>query len=107
MFRDSPFPFEGGEFPRELGAVVQRTVLTGEMPALVVIHDAGNSWLVGDGVNDPNDDASVATHMHHAIRLNSSIASLASMPLGAIATREGPKRPWRVEPFTWDEDQAK
>jgi hypothetical protein len=35
-------------------AVVQRTVARGELPALVVVHDAEDYWLVGDGVGDPN-----------------------------------------------------
>ncbi|MFF0579847.1 hypothetical protein [Streptosporangium saharense] len=35
-------------FPSELGAVVQRTVLSGEFPVLVVIHDDDDDWLIGD-----------------------------------------------------------
>jgi hypothetical protein len=49
-----PFPFPDGQFPSELGAVIQRTVLDGTEPARVVIHADEGGWLVGDGVNDPN-----------------------------------------------------
>ena len=71
--------------------MVQQTVLQGELPAREVVHATDGSWLVGDGVNDPNPPgASVATHLAHAIALNSSIAGLASMPPGHIARRSGP-----------------
>jgi hypothetical protein len=33
-----PWPFEDGRFPSRLGAVVMRTVLSGERPALLVVH---------------------------------------------------------------------
>lgn len=104
MFQHLPFPFEGGQFPAELGAVVQRTVLTGELPAREVIHAPDGSWLIGDGVNDPNPPGvSIATHIWHAITLNSSIADLASMPPGHIAQRSGPGEPWRIAHLEgWD-----
>ena len=38
MFQHLPFPFEGGRFPSSLGAVVQRTVLSGEQPAREVVE---------------------------------------------------------------------
>jgi len=89
MFQRLPFPFGGGEFPAALGAVVQRTVLDGSEPAREVIHTTDGSWLVGDGINDPNPPgASVATHIWHAIERNSWIRSLASMPPGHIAKRD-------------------
>lgn len=97
MFRHPPFPFEKGRFPIELGAVVQKSVLTGEQPAREVIHAPDGSWLVGDGVNDPNlPGASVATHLAHAIERNSSIAELAGMPPGRIAQRSEPGEAWTV-----------
>ncbi len=97
MFRYLPFPFDDDEFPPQLGAIVQRTVLDGSEPAREVIHAPDGSWLVGDGLNDPNlPGASVATHLSHAIQRNSSIAALASMTPGHIAERRGPGDPWRV-----------
>jgi hypothetical protein len=97
MFQHLPFPFEDGQFPRTLGAVVQKTILSGQQPAREVIHAPDGSWLVGDGVNDPNlAGASSATHIAHAIQQNSSIASLAQMPPGHIAQRPGPGEPWVI-----------
>src|SRR5665648_1232318 len=74
MFQHLPFPFEDGQFPSALGAVVQKTVLSGQRPAREVIHAPDGSWLVGDGVNDPNlPGASIATHIAHAIQRNLSL----------------------------------
>lgn len=104
MVRRVPFPFEDGRFPAELGAVVQRTVLSGAEPARVVIHDSEGDWAVGDGVNDPNvPGALLATHIRHVVERNSSVAALASMPPGHIATRVDPGSPWSIEPHAWEE----
>ena len=109
MFQHLPFPFTDARFPDDLGAVVQQTVLDGELPAREVVHATDGSWLVGDRVNDPNPPgASVATHLAHAIDLNSSIAGLASMPPGHIARRSGPGEPWTVAVLEgWDDDEPR
>jgi hypothetical protein len=105
MFQHLPSPFEDQRFPSGLGALVQRTVLSGKQPAREVIHAPDGSWLIGDGVNDPNlPGASIATHITHAIETNSSIAQLATMPPGHIAQRSGPGDPWRIAVLVgWDE----
>jgi hypothetical protein len=105
MFRHLPFPFESDEFPAQLGAVVQCTVLDGRELAREVIHAEDGSWLVSDGVNDPNlPGASIATHIWHAIERNSSMASLASMPPGHIAKRSNPAEPWVITQHAWADD---
>jgi len=97
MFQHLPFPFPGDRFPNSLGAVVQRSVLSGERPAREVVHAPDGSWLVGDGVDDPNGSgSSIATHILHAVERNSSIADLATMEPGHIAERSGPGDPWRI-----------
>src|ERR1700754_4714287 len=105
MFQHLQFPFEDQRFPSSLGALVQKTVLSGEQPAREVIHAPDGSWLIGDGVNDPNlPGASIATHIPHAIETNSSIAQLATMSPGHIAQRSGPGDPWRIAVLLgWDE----
>jgi len=52
MFQHMPFPFPDGRFPDSLGAVVQRTVLSGDFPAREVVHTPDGSWLIGDGVTN-------------------------------------------------------
>ena len=88
IMREIPWPFENDEFPPDLGAVVMRTVLDGELPALQVIH-ADDWWGVADGLNDPNGDASMAVHIAHVLELDPSLGELATLPPGyqADATR--------------------
>ncbi len=92
--RQIPWPFPGGSFPRNLGAVVQRTALSGELPVWLVVHDDENDWCVGDDVNDPNvPGASVVVHMAHVLDRDSSVSELASLPPGWAAMRDGPEHP--------------
>lgn len=92
-----PFPFQGGRFPNDLGAVVQGTVLSGDVPAREVVHASDGSWVIGDGVSDlllPG--ATVVSHISHAVQWDSSIAALATMGPGHVAERSDPGRPWQV-----------
>ena len=102
LFRQIEFPFSDGRFPYHLGAVVQRTVFTGEEPAREVVHTQDNSWLVGDGVNDPNlPGAVVVAGMSHIADADASVAELATLPLGHIAERADPGLPWVVSRHEW------
>lgn len=104
MVQRVAFPFVDGRFPRELGAVVQVSVLTGEQPAREVVHTSDGSWAVSDRVGDPNlPGASVATHISHAVQRDPSIAELATMPPGHLAHRSGTDAPWSIAVFAgWD-----
>jgi hypothetical protein len=106
VFRDIPWPFPAGGFPADLGAVIQLTVLNGELPACLVVHTSDNSWLVGDGVNDPNVEGAVAAAcMTHVTELNSSVKELVSLPPGWAAVRDGPGHAWERHPHQFpDED---
>ena len=97
MRRDLPFPYEGGKFPSRLGALIQGTVLSGDVPSRAVTHAPDGSWIIGDGVSNPNlPGASVVNHISHAVQWNSSIADLATMEPGHIAERSDPGKPWRI-----------
>jgi hypothetical protein len=99
------WPFPGGRFPEDLGAVVQRTVLDMKLPARMVAHAADGSWMVGDGVNDPNEPgAAVATHLRHVVEHDPSLAELASLPPGSRADRASGDAPWVVSDFRYEED---
>ena len=95
MFYSRPWPFEADTFPADLGAVVQRTVLEGVLPALVVGHAPDGGWYVGDGENDPNEPgACIATHLTHVIQGDASISALAKLPPGYEARRRSPGDEW-------------
>ena len=107
MVRRRQWPFPGAEFPDDLGAVVQRTVLDGQLPALVVAHAANGDWMVGDGINDPNEPAAtVATHMRHVVARDASVGPLAALAPGKRADRRSAADPWVVSDFTYEDDQA-
>lgn len=102
---DLPWPFADGRFPADLGAVIQRTVLDGTMPARNVLHSEDNHWLVGDGVNDPNvSDGCVVAHMSHVVQSNSSVDALADLPPGFEAVRNDPGQPWLRRRLVWLEE---
>jgi hypothetical protein len=107
MVRTRPWPFPNGAFPPDLGAVVQRTVLDGELPTLMVAHAEDGSWMVADGVNDPNaPGAAVATHMHHVVARDPSIVQLASLPPGTRADRTAPGSSWTFSDFIYESDES-
>lgn len=104
ILRDVPWPFAGDTFPPQLGAVIQKTVLSGQLRALVVIHDYENDWLIGDGVNDPNEDGACAiAHISHVTDADPSVSVLADLPVGWQATRSGPDEPWERSRHHYDD----
>jgi hypothetical protein len=107
VFRSVPFPFTDGKFPHNLGAVVQRTVADGALPALTVIHDTDGDWSVLDGVNDPNlPDACGVFAIAHLAEADPAVAETATLAPGFAAYRETPDEPWFIEPFDYDEEEA-
>lgn len=42
--------------------------------------------------------------INQVVAQNSSVARLASLPLGHVAYRENPGRPWVIEPHVWPEE---
>lgn len=105
MMRRVPWPFPEDRFPDDLGAAVQRTVLEGSLPALFVAHAADGDWMVGDGVNDPNEPGStVATHMRHVVARDTGVDALATLPPGRRADRQSAADPWVVSDFTYEDD---
>ena len=53
---------------------------------MTVVHTQDNSWLVGDGVNDPNlPGAVVVAGISHIADADASVAELTTLPLGHIA----------------------
>src|SRR5262245_53655929 len=105
MFQFVDFPFPDDRFPAHLGAVIQRTVLDGVLPARYVAHSGDNSWMVGDSFNDPNQEgANVAAHIRHVVDCDPSLEQLATLPVGFQALRKSINDPWEIEPFAWLSD---
>jgi len=101
------WPFAEGVFPAGLLAIVQRTVADGTCPALMVIHDDEDDWLLCDNVHDPNSaDASTVLHLDHVLALDPSLADLAGLPPGHIAERTTAQSPWAVRAWTYTDAEA-
>jgi hypothetical protein len=104
VFPRMPFPFPDGRFPPGLGALVQRTITDGELPALTVIHTGDNSWVVLDGVNDPNlDGACVIDAMVHLVADDPSLAVVAGLDVGHRADREHVGAVWQAFPYRMED----
>ena len=107
MFQHVSFPFDDDRFPPRLGAVIQKSVLEGQEPAREVIHTDDNSWLIGDGINDPNlPGASIATHIRHVIDADPTLEPLARLPVGHIAKRAGVNLPWEIARHAWADETS-
>src|SRR5829696_2446659 len=90
-----PWPFEDGRFPSHLGAVVMRTVLSGERAALQVVHFPEGDWGVADGVGDPNEpEVCAISHIRHVVDGDASLEELASLAPGMAAERSAAGEPW-------------
>ncbi|MFJ9631573.1 hypothetical protein ACIRU8_28075 [Streptomyces sp. NPDC101175] len=102
MQPDIAWPFPSGAFPSELLAIVQRTVADGTFPALMMIHDDEDDWLLCDSIHDPNaDGASIVTHMDHVLARDPALADLAGMPPGYVAERSSAQTPWEISPWMY------
>jgi hypothetical protein len=94
-----PWPFPGDVFPRALGAVVMRNVLSGSSPALQVVHFDDGYWGVADGHHVPSSRNLEPTHIWHVLEMDASLAELATLPPGRQADREALGEPWVVSPI--------
>jgi hypothetical protein len=103
--RSADFPFPENQFPAELGAVVQKTVADGSMPALIVIHDDDNEWLIGDGVNPPLPEACGIYHIAHVVDRDRTLLGLAALPIGYAAERDSPKDPWQTRRWIYSDEE--
>ncbi|WP_371541769.1 hypothetical protein OG266_01510 [Streptomyces sp. NBC_00554] len=66
-----------------------------------MIHDDAGDWLVSDDIHDPNEDG--ASHIVHLdLAHDPSLAQLAAVPPGHIATRQTSDDPWDIRLWTDD-----
>ena len=107
MHREMPWPFPDDRFPEGLGAVVMKSVLSGERPVLQVLHDPDNGWGFADGVDDPNTPGgAVAAHVTHLTRLDPTLAEMAKLPPGTLADRFEVGGEWHIRSFAWEEEST-
>lgn len=107
MHREMPWPFPGDRFPEGLGAVVMKSVFSGERPVLQVLHDPDNGWGFADGVDDPNTpDGAIAAHITHVTRLDPTLAEMAKLPPGTLADRLEVGGEWHIRSFAWEEEST-
>ncbi|MEV7662796.1 hypothetical protein [Paenarthrobacter sp. NPDC089316] len=105
MHREMAWPFSDARFPEGLGAVVMKSVLSGERPVLQVLHNPDNGWGFADGVDDPNTPGgAVAAHISHITRLDPTLAETAKLPPGTLANRLEVGGEWHIRSFTWEEE---
>lgn len=95
-----PWPFPGDTFPQDLGAVVMSSVLSGNAPALQVVHFEDGYWGIADGIRDPNKGLE-PTHIWHVIGMDRTLAELATLPPGHQADRNSVDEPWVIRPFVY------
>ncbi|GGK51508.1 DUF4265 domain-containing protein [Nocardia camponoti] len=99
---DPPPADYGLAFPDDLAAIVYRTVLSGEAPPLVVLHDPDGDWIVSDGTHtQPDPDSAALVHIQHVVDNDSSVLELANLPAGRIAWRDTATDPWTIEDFSY------
>ncbi len=98
---------QDARFPDGLGAVVQWTVAREELPALIVIHDSDGDWLIGDGVNDPNEAGACGiVHIRQVANVDPTVEQTATLPPGHYAHRPAGDQPWTISPWRYPSESA-
>ena len=91
---EADWPFDQAP---NVAAITVRAILDGA-PILHVSHDAeDDGWQFLDGQPVRQDDGRVIG-MREALRLDPSLRSIADLPVGWVARRNGPSDPWVREP---------
>jgi hypothetical protein len=66
---------------------------------LTVVHTAEDTWVVLDGVNDPDEDGAVVIEaMAHLVEADPTLSVLARLDIGHRADRERVGKRWQVFP---------
>lgn len=92
-------------FGTDVVAVVLRTVHSGAEPILEVVHAPDGAWLIGNGVDYPEDVGGyVAVHVRHLADRDNTIDELSALPLGFRAYRQRPGEKWLTEPFQYADE---
>lgn len=72
-----------------------RSIVDGRAPILRVSHDADDgAWQFLDGSSALREEEAMVIALSEILGLDNSVAELASLPLGWVATRENRDSPW-------------
>ena len=85
------WPFS--DVPKTL-AYVSEPILEGAAPVLLVTHDKGDGAWQFHSTSTPDLSEATMASLEEILRLDPSIAEIADLPLGGIAFREAPEKPW-------------
>lgn len=78
--------------------------MRGELAARVVVHDEDGDWLVGDGINDPNEeDGRGLFHLVDVVMNDPSIQPALGIPSGFAGTRDSSEEAQVVSPWVYDD----
>jgi hypothetical protein len=95
-----PFPFV--ESP-ELGVYSTRSVMNGETPILLVVHDHEGDWQFLDG-SGFEAEKGVLLHLSHIVEGHPEIHELRDLPRGWAAERGSADEPWTRLAWTEEEE---
>jgi hypothetical protein len=87
------WPFDD---PATLAVFSVREIVFGGKPILFVSHDDDGGWQFLTGETARKEDA-VIVGLKEIVELDSSVATLADLPTGWIATRRSPNAAWERE----------
>lgn len=98
LLAPDPWPFSDDVDAR---VFTTRRVVEEQAPILWVYHDADGDWqFIDDGPTEQEDIALV--HLGHLVGADTSLAELADLPLGWMASRPATGDPWSRRPRASD-----
>jgi len=88
------WPFQD---PKDLAVFTTKEVLENRRPILIVTHDVEDgAWQFHSGDSMQESDARIIS-LDEALTIDPTIAALADMPTGWIASRTTPSHAWKRE----------
>jgi len=75
-----------------------RQVMDGQLPLLLVSHDADGDWQFVNGSETDGSVNGILVHAEHVVELYPDVGELSDLPVGWIAWRSDVGKPWYREP---------
>ncbi len=85
--------------PGNVAVFTTSDIVSGKAPILRVTHDKEDgAWQFHSGTDAKVSDAKMIA-LEEIVRIDPSLCQLADLPLGEIAVRDDPTKPWRRSTF--------